>query len=140
MTTHSPDIEKVKRYFKKDQFANLLGIELVELSLGRAVARMTLRKDHYNSISIAHGGAIFTLADLAFAAASNSHGLIAVAINANISFLKATSTGTLTATAEEVSRSRKLATYTIRIQDEEGNVIALFQGTTYCKNEPLNLE
>ena len=36
----------------------------------------------------AQGGAIFTLADFTFAAASNAHGIVAVGINVNITYLK----------------------------------------------------
>jgi acyl-CoA thioesterase len=47
---------------------------------GRAQAKMTLQPHHCNALGTVHGGAIFTLADFAFAAASNSHGTVAVAL------------------------------------------------------------
>lgn len=130
-------MEQVKQSIERDRLARLLGIELVELSLGRAVARMTVREDFYNGVGILHGGAYFTLADFAFAAASNSHGRVAVAINANISFTKAVKTGTLTATAEEVAVSNRLGNYLVRITDEQGAIVAQFQGTVFRKDEPL---
>jgi len=68
--------------------------------------------------NVVHGGAIFTLADLAFAAASNSHGTVAVAINASIWFVTAAREGTLYAEAKEVSRNPKLATYSIQVTDD----------------------
>ena len=86
-------------------------------------------------MNIVHGGAIFTLADLVFAAASNSHGNVAVAINVTISYLKAAAGGTLTAEAREVSRNRKLATYSIRIRDDSGDLVASFQGMVYRKKD-----
>jgi len=51
------------------------------------------------------------LADLAFAVASNSHGIIALSFNANIAYLKATYGGVLTTDAIEVAKNSKLATY-----------------------------
>ena len=78
-----------KEFISKDKFASYLGIELLEMEEGRAKAKLDISDKHLNGIGTAHGGAIFSLADLTFAAASNSYGNIAVAINANISFFKA---------------------------------------------------
>jgi len=70
---------------------------------------------------------------MAFAAASNSHGIDAVAVNVSISFFKAVQNGRLFAEATEVSRNRKLATYRIDVTDEAGEIIASMQGTAYRK-------
>ncbi|WP_332309205.1 PaaI family thioesterase [Methanosarcina lacustris] len=84
------------------------------------------------------GGALFTLADLAFAAASNAYGTAAVGINANISFVKAGTKGTLTAEAKENSINPKIATYTVNITDDEGDLVAIFQGMVYRKKFSLD--
>ena len=63
-----------KQIFANDRFAARCGIELLAVSPGQARARMSLRPDHLNGLGSVQGGAIFTLADFAFAAASNSHG------------------------------------------------------------------
>jgi len=122
---------------KKDLFAASLGIELETMADGYAKASLELTPEHTNGLGIAHGGALFSLADLAFAAASNSHGTAAVAINATISYVKAVSQGMLVAEAREVSRSSRLATYTVEVLDEGGSPCAIFQGTVYRKKEPL---
>jgi acyl-CoA thioesterase len=127
----------IKEFINNDKFASLLGIELLEAGEGRAKAKLEIRDEHLNSINIAHGGAIFSLADLAFAAASNSYGNIAVAINANISFLKAMGKGILYAEASEISKNRKLATYNIIIRNAGDEIIASFQGTVYRKEKML---
>ncbi len=130
-------MERIKALFEKDQFAKLSGIELVAVSAGKATARMVLNAHHWNGLGTVHGGAIFTLADFAFAAASNSHGTLAVAINANISFTKAASTGELRAEAREIARNFKLGTYTVEVTDQDGQLIALFQGMAYRKKESV---
>jgi acyl-CoA thioesterase len=130
-------MEKIKNFLKKDQFAKHNGIELVDVSEGYAKVRMNIQPIHLNGVGIAHGGAIFTLADFAFAAASNSHGTVAVAINVSISFLKAVSGGTLTAEAKEVSINPRLATYTIPVTDENGDLVASFQGMVYRKKDQI---
>jgi acyl-CoA thioesterase len=124
-------------FFANDRFARHSGIELLEIAAGRAKARMVIRDSHLNGLDLVQGGAIFTLADLAFAAASNSHGTVTVAINANICFVKAATQGVLYAEAAEVSRNPKLATYSIKVTDDAGEIIALFEGMVYRKKEPI---
>ncbi|MFH0811322.1 MAG: hotdog fold thioesterase [Pseudomonadota bacterium] len=131
-------MEDIKKFFKNDKFAEYVGIEIVEVSRGRAKAKMEITKEHLNGVNIAHGGAIFTLADLAFAVASNSHGTVAVAISASITFLKAVTGGTLFAEAEEVSLNPKLAAYKVSVTDDSGDIVAIFQGTVYRKKERVN--
>ena len=127
-------MDKAKELLSKDAFAKHNGIELVEIGPGTAKAVMTVGKEHLNGVGIVHGAAIFSLADFAFAAASNSHGTVAVAINANISFVKAATQGTLlTAEAKEQSINPKLATYLIDVTDDEGERVATFQGMVYRK-------
>jgi acyl-CoA thioesterase len=127
----------IERCMANDKFAAHSNIELVSVGPGHARAKMTLQPHHWNALGTAQGGAIFTLADFAFAAASNSHGTIAVAINVNISFLKAVTVGTLWAEAKELSRNFKLGTYTVEVKDEQGDLVALFQGMVYRKKDPI---
>ena len=94
---------------------------------------MEIGEQHMNSHRTVHGGAIFTLADTAFALASNSHGVPAAAINAHISYLTAARSGILYAEAEEFARNPKLASYTVQVTDENGAKIAIFQGMVYRK-------
>lgn len=130
-------MEHMIQFFKNDRFAERVGIELLEVSEGSARARMEIKDHHLNSVNIVHGAAIFSLADLVFSVASNSHGTVAVAVNVNITFMKAASKGTLFAEATEVSRNPKLASYTIRVTDEAGELIALFQGMVYRKKDKI---
>lgn len=129
--------ERILKFFQNDRYADLSGIEIVEVGDGRAKARMTVAERHLNGVDIVHGGAIFTLADLAFAVASNSHGTVAVAVNANVSFLKAVRSGTLSAEAVEVSRHPRLGSYTVTVTDDQGDIVAIFQGMVYRKSDPL---
>lgn len=133
------EIETIKKFFKGDRLAEYLGIELVEVSMGKAVARMEVKEEHLNGINTVHGGAIFTLADFAFAVAANSHGRVTVAINVSISFMKAATSGTLTAIANEISLNPKIATYTVNICNEDDELIAIFQGLAYRKRDKIKV-
>ena len=128
-------MENIKKILANDHFAAHCGIELLAVSPGQARARMSLRAEHLNGLGSVQGGAIFTLADFAFAAASNAHGPAAVAINVSISFMKAAQTGALWAEAREISKTFKLASYTVEVKDEAGDLVALFQGLAYRKSE-----
>ncbi len=127
----------LQRYFKNDQFAALANIELLSVAPGQARAKMTLHPHHLNGYGNVQGGAIFTLADLAFAAASNAYGTVAVGINVSISYLKAARTGTLWAEAREVSKNHKLGSYTVEVKDDAGDLVALFQGMAYRKKDSI---
>lgn len=120
-------------FFGKDTFARQAGIQLLEVGPGRARVKMEIGLMHANSHGTVHGGAIFTLADAAFALASNSHGIPAAAINAHISYMTAARSGTLYAEATEYAKNPKLATYTVDVTDEGGEKIAIFQGMVYRK-------
>ena len=132
------NVTQIQNFFRNDRFAEYVGIELLEVAPGRARARLEIDDRHLNAVVVAHGAAIFSLADLVFAVASNSHGTVALGVNVSVSFMKAARRGILTAEAEEVSINPKLATYLIRVLDEEENLIALFQGTVYRKRDSLD--
>ena len=131
------NLDQIRKYFSRDAFAELCGIEIVEVGPGYARTRLKVDERHQNGLHMAHGGVMFTLADMAFAAAAHTRGKSAVAINTTMSFVKAGKTDTLFATAREVSRNRKLATYTVEVTDNSGEVLALFQGTAYIKADSI---
>jgi acyl-CoA thioesterase len=130
-------MENIKQFFTGDRYARLSGIELLSVSPGLAVAQMKIQPHHLNAVGSVQGGAIFTLADLAFAAASNARGQIAVAINVSITFMKAGQSGTLWAEAKEISKNFKLGSYTVEVKDDAGDMVALFQGLVYRKSEKI---
>lgn len=85
-----------------------------------------------------HGGALFTLADFAFAAASNSRGQLALSINSSISIYQGARTGRLVAEARELRTSPKLASFAVEVRDVAGTLLASFQGIVYRKSVPLD--
>jgi acyl-CoA thioesterase len=133
------DTNSAKTFFAGDRYAALTGVEILEAGRGHCRAKLEIQDKHLNAANVIQGGAIFTLADLAFAVASNSHGQLALAINVNISFLQGKSSGTLFATATEVGEPKRLGAYDVLVTDEEGQVIARFNGMVYRKNQRLPL-
>lgn len=126
-------MQTIQQFAQQDTFAQHVGIELLEASAGYAKVQLSITEKHLNAVRTVHGGVIFTLADFAFAVASNAHGPVAMAINAHISYIKAVTEGILVAEAKETSLNPKLATYTVHVSNEQGEVIAIFQGMVYRK-------
>lgn len=123
-----------KDFFRNDRFAADAGCELQELSEGRAVATMTVTKQHLNAGGVCQGGAIFTLADLAFAAAVNSHGQLTFSINSTINIFSSAKEGdVLTAVAEEKVNHPKIPFCEVNVTNQDGVLIATFIGQAYRK-------
>lgn len=131
-------MENVQCYINEnDQLARHLGIEITAIGPGTATARMVLSREHVNSLGMAHGGTLFTLADMAFAAASNSHGSVALGIQANIHYHRPVRSGVLTAMGCELSKGGRLASYLVEVRDQAGELVASFQGLVYRKKETI---
>lgn len=115
-----------------DPFCELLGIELDRIEPGEATTRVTVTEAMRNFHGTVHGGLINTVADAAFAAASNSHGETALALETNISFLEAPAVGdTLVATATETHLTARTAEYNVIVETDEGDRVATFRGRVY---------
>jgi acyl-CoA thioesterase len=128
-------LKQLEQLLQNDRFARNNDIWLVSVGKGEAQAQMQISDRHLNGVNIIQGGALFTLADFAFAAASNSHGRIAVAANASISFFKGISSGKLTAYAKELNSGKSLGHFCVDIYDQDNNLIAHFTGTAFFKGE-----
>ena len=124
--------DEVRDRIASDPYCATLGIDLLALEPGRAVTELTATDDLVNFHDTPHGGAIYSLADAAFAAASNSHGETALALETNISYLAAVDVGeTLTATAEETHLTDSTAEYEVVVTDGDDERVATFRGRVY---------
>jgi acyl-CoA thioesterase len=110
-----------------------LDIRLVEISDGKCVLEMTVRKEMLNGFAILHGGVTFAFADSAFAFASNSHNKLSVSLTASMTYSKPAKEGDIiVATAIELSLTNKTGTYDVVVSNKNnGETISLFRGTVY---------
>ncbi len=123
--------EIVDRILANDPFSRWLGIEVIEVSEGRCTLEMTVRDDMLNGFGVCHGGILFSLADSALAFASNTHGVKALALEDNISFLHKVMSGErLRASSEELSKTRNTAVYKVTIKHGD-ETVAAFRGTVH---------
>ena len=121
----------------QDPFANWLGAAVETIEPGYARVALTVTEAMLNFHAMTHGGLVFALGDIAFAAASNSHGQTALALNVTISFLRPTGAGDqLVAEAREVQRGGATALYDIVVTERASQqLVAKSQATVYRKRE-----
>ncbi len=125
----------VKDYLEKnDKFAKYNNIKVIEVREGYAVTEMEINENHLNAAGTVHGGAIFSLADLALGAAANSFGVLNLSLNATISYIKTAKSGRLRAIAKKISESKKISVYKVDVKDNKDNLIAVMQGLAYSKD------
>jgi acyl-CoA thioesterase len=116
-----------------DYFAEALGIKVLESKDGYAKVFMKVEKNHTNALGFTHGGAIFSLADYAFAQACNFGDNVAVAVQVSINFLKPTVEGDmLVAEATRASNGKTMGVYQVTIKNGE-KLVALFSGLAFKK-------
>ena len=125
-------------FFKNDHFAGKVGVELIEVKEGYSKARLVITEEHLNAGHRTQGGALFTLADLALAAAANSHGALALSLSSSITFLRGSGPGdTLYAEARERYVGRTTGYYQIDVTNQEGKLIATFESSVFRKGDKL---
>jgi acyl-CoA thioesterase len=134
------DENSLREFFANDRYAALTGAEVVKIAPGYCLCKLSITEKHLNAVNVVQGGAIFTLADFAFAIASNSGGQLALAIDVNISFLAARSGGTLYAEAQELTTPGRIGAYEVKVTDQDNILVAQFNGLVYRKNQPLSSE
>jgi len=124
---------------KKEPYARALNMELVELEKGYSAVEMTYDPETMNNIyGRAHGGAIYALIDEAFETAGQTDGTIAVALNINVTYVSSPKTGVrLRAEARKISQTKKTAVYDIKVEDINGELIALCQALAFCTGKPI---
>ncbi len=116
-----------------DHYAEALKIQLLEARDGYAKTLLKVEKKHTNSLGFTHGGAIFSLADYAFAHACNFGDNVAVAVQVNINFLKPSVEGdTLTAEAVRISDGKTTGLYHISVKNQD-KLVAFFSGLAFKK-------
>ncbi|WP_031514752.1 PaaI family thioesterase [Desulfofalx alkaliphila] len=130
-------ITKIKKFFERDRFAAHVGIKIVKAEPGYAVTELEIADKHRNGLDMIQGGVIFTLADFAFAVASNAGGKVTVGINANVAYLKASKGNVLIAEAKEVSASKRICTYKVNVSDDNNDLIAQLSFTGYRKEDRI---
>jgi len=130
-------MDEIYERFSKDRFAKLCGISIDEIKKGFAKTSVIIEKHHLNGVDITQGGLIYTLADVAFAAAANSYGPIAIGLTTNISYMKKTTAGDrLEAIASVISMTKRTCVVEVTVTCND-SIISKMNGTAYIKYEKI---
>jgi acyl-CoA thioesterase len=124
------DMEHIRSYFRKDRFATENGVVVDSVTEDCVVCSMELSESHCNSVGGVQGGAIFTLADLAFAVHCNLAMVcgedvgVTVGQSCSISYFKNPRGRRMIAKSVCLSKGRTMSVYRICIEDDLGAPIA----------------
>jgi len=130
--------EVLEIMLKKDRFTAWLGLVIDEIGPGYCKLHYQVTDTMLNGFDIIHGGVLFSASDSAFAFACNSHGIITMALDVNISFTRPARAGELlTVEAQEAHMGNRIGIYDIRTTNEAGELVALFKGTAYGTGKPV---
>ncbi len=129
--------DAIEAYIQKDEFAKSLGASVEIIDPGHSRVSLLIDQTMTNFHGTTHGGVIFSISDMAFAAACNSHGKTAVALNISICFLRPSFPGdTLVAEAKEIVDRNRTSLYSVEIKNlESGKLIAKSQDQAYKKDQ-----
>lgn len=132
LTAHQLAERCAEALMARDNASQGLGMQLLEAGPGRARMCMQVRANMLQGHGTCHGGFLFTLADSAFAIACNSYNDATVAQGCSIDYVAPAFEGdVLSAECIEQSRSGRTGNYDVRIENQQGQLIALFHGKSY---------
>lgn len=117
-------LEEARAYFANDRFATCNGAVIEEVGENYAVCSLAIGENHCNAMGNVMGGAVFMLADFAFAVVANFNRRATVSASSQITFLRAAKGNRLTARAELIREGRSSVYCEISVMDEPGNLIA----------------
>lgn len=124
--------------YERDTATQAMGIRLVSVAPGQAQVAMSVRADMIQGHGTCHGGYLFALADSAFAFACNSYNEATVAMGCSIDYVAPARLGdVLSANCTEQSRAGRTGNYDVRIENQRGELIALFHGKSYKVRGPV---
>ena len=125
--------DRIKKHIEEhDRLIDIFGMNIDQVGRESAEVSMTVGPDHLNAAFICHGAAIFALADVAFALASNCGGKMSLALEASINYMRPAPEGTrLVARAVGIHEGRRTGVYKVSVTDEQGGNIAFLKATAY---------
>ncbi len=134
-------IDKIRVFFSGDQYATLAtGAIIEEAGKNYAKCSLKLERKHRNAMGGVMGGVMFTLADFAFAVASNIGSPPTVSVSGQIVYLGAAKGDMLTAVARCLHAGRSGCSFTVDISDDLGNAVASVTFYGFRKNGPMLID
>lgn len=133
MEVQKIDVQRIlDTMLNADKFSEWLDLKIVDVKEGYSKITCVIRPEMLNGVGTVHGGITFSIADSAFAFACNAENNLSVALDVHMSYTKAGRAGDVfTAEAKELSTSKRISIYDIRVTNQNNELIALFKGTAF---------
>jgi acyl-CoA thioesterase len=132
-------LEELREFFRHDRYATATtGIEILEAGDGYAKVGLAVHEGHLNAGNRVMGAVYYTMADFAFAVASNpdaGHAPITFTLSSQINFLTAARGQYLTAEARAVRKGKKASFCEAEIRDELDTLIATVSSTGFTMDK-----
>ena len=136
------DISKIRDFFYNDKYLVTTGVTIDEVGEDSAICSFEIKDMHMNAANAVQGGATYTLADSAFAVASNvghfvrNEKKVSVSQSANITYFKPPKGKKLIAEATRISAGKRVSVYSMEVRDDLGTMVALMIGNAYAVDLP----
>lgn len=116
--------DEIREFFAKDRFAEMTGIEILEVSENYARTRLVVEDRHLNANNVVMGGCVYTLADFTFALAANCGDMRSMTLSSNMTFNSPASGKILYAETEIIKNGRTICNYIVRVTDDKERTVA----------------
>jgi acyl-CoA thioesterase len=137
----STPAEITRHMLTHDRFSQWLGLQVDATETEYCKLHFQVTDQMLNAFELIHGGVLFAAADSAFAFACNSHGILTLALNADIAFTRTAHSGDiLTVEAKAIHQGGRAGVYQVGITNAAGELIALFKGTAYRTSKPIDVQ
>ncbi|NBV08925.1 MAG: PaaI family thioesterase [Flavobacteriia bacterium] len=126
----------VSLMLQEDAYSRWLGLHLLEISAGRCLLECRMESEMLNGFQRVHGGITYALSDSAMAFAANAHGYKCYSIETSISHTARVELGdVLKVQCQEIHRGKTLALYEVKVENQDGRLVAHFKGTVHISGE-----
>ncbi len=132
------DLDAFKKYFnQKDAFSAYNGVRLTVLKKGYAEAEMDVGPKARNLLGMMHGGAYYTLADVAAGSAMIPYGKTCVTLGADIHYMRPACEGKVVAKAQVLQYGGRIGVARVEVEDKDGETLCVCTVTMYLTSKPI---
>lgn len=116
--------KKIIAMIEENEYVRLLGIKILDISLGHCRGKMPVSRRIENPYGSLHGGSLYSFADIIAGIAACTYGSYVVTVSGSMNFLlPATGTAYVFCQADMIRQGSHLAVYDVKITDERGTLL-----------------
>ncbi|MFR4250144.1 MAG: PaaI family thioesterase [Christensenellales bacterium] len=133
------DYEALRCYLNEnDPYSKYSHVQIVKLEPGKSEVKMEIGPENQNFMGFLHGGAFYTLADVAGGGALLSNNSRCVTLQADLHFLHQVHGKSITAYGRCVHMGHTTGVSEVKMMDEAGHCVAVCTCTMFFTGEKLD--